>query len=144
MAAAEPAPQKKSANYVQRLVWQVGAQSLVTPARNGTVVSKRVPAPRPRPEVVASAVETTASVPWRWEAARIRHPERPRDGLRRLGLRPARAGRRPRRPDGAGAEPPARAATRKPAKEKTPPLVAARPMQAPAGRLGDNPWLRAG
>ncbi|MCC7346153.1 MAG: DUF882 domain-containing protein [Variibacter sp.] len=141
MAAAEPAPQKKSPNYVQRLVWQVGAQPLVTPARNGTVVSKRMPAPRPRPEVVASAVETTASVPWPMGSREDRIPSDLVMAYAASASGPPAPAVAPAAPMGA-LKPPARAATRKPAKEKTPPLAAARPMQAPAGRLGDNPWLR--
>jgi uncharacterized protein YcbK (DUF882 family) len=141
IAATEsaPAPKRVPAN-VQRLVWQVGPQPVAT--GDGTVVTKRAPAPRPRPEVVmASAAETTASVPWPINGREDRVPSDlvmayaapTPPPVAQPAMRPAPMG---------SLRPGPAAAARKPAPAPAKTAAAPARMQAPIGRLGDNPWLR--
>lgn len=138
IAAAEPAPAPKRAPAnVQRLVWQVGPQPVAT--GNGTVVPKRAPAARPRPELaMASAGETTASVPWPIGGREDRVPS---DLVMAYAApTPPPVAQPAMRPAPMGSLRPGPAAVaRKPAPAKA---AAVAPMQPPLGRLGDNPWLR--
>jgi uncharacterized protein YcbK (DUF882 family) len=130
-ATAKPSPDGR------RLVWQVGAQAVTK--GDSTVVAKRTPAPRPRPELAtASIADTTASVPWPTGA----HDRVPSEVALAYAAEPpvAQAGRpaaTTAAPMGALAKPASPRAAKAPPRSATP----VRPV-VPAGRLVENPWLR--
>ena len=138
IAAAETEPTQS--NDRRRYVWRVGAQPVAT--RDATVVSKRAPAPRARPEmVVASAVPiTTASVPWPTGGRDDRVPS---EIALAYAAEPAapRAGAVAAAPMGVFKPPAASTARPRQAARTAAPTPAARAI-APSGKLTENPWMR--
>jgi uncharacterized protein YcbK (DUF882 family) len=133
-----------------RLVWQKGAQpvaGVIAAGSDSTLVAKRVPAPRPRPEyAMAGAAETTASVPWPISAGR--EDRVPTDLMLAYAAEPPALSASPaeaaRTAPPMGALRPA-AATRKqaPVVRSAKPTLPTLPHAAKAGALGTNPWLRS-
>lgn len=136
MAAADTAQKPQQAPQPrERLVWQTGAQPATT--GSATAVNKKTPAPRPRPDVLASA-DLAAAVPW---PAGLRN-EKPAGELV-MAYAPTAPAEPERKPAVRQAAP---MGVIRPAKAAVPsaPPVAAKPaaQPAPVARLGDNPWLR--
>jgi uncharacterized protein YcbK (DUF882 family) len=131
---ADAAADKRSSKG-ERLVWRQGPQPVTGTTVVASAAPKALPIPRPRPVVLASAgPETTASFP-RWPGAA---PEERMPG--EMALSYAASGSETDtsvRASPMGALQPAQTVVR-----KTSPARAVADRSPPAGRIGENPWLR--